>query len=247
MKHFLHYLPALIFFSIIILVWEAVVGLFQINSQILPAPSAIWFAFLQNGTLLIPHIGQTLLETIIGLVLAIILGVGVAIVLRLSPFIRKMVYPLLVVSQTIPMIALAPLLLIWFGFSLVPKVIVVALYCFFPITVAFDDGMEKINPQIIKLFQSMGASRLKILYLAELPGALPSFFSGLRIAATYSVTGAIVGEYVGAYQGLGVYMQTAAHSYAIALVFVTIIITAILSLILFLSVSVLERIFIPWH
>jgi ABC-type nitrate/sulfonate/bicarbonate transport system permease component len=107
--------------------------------------------------------------------------------------------------------------------------------------------MQKINPQIIKLLQSMGASRLQILYLAQLPGALPSFFSGLRIAATYSVTAAIVGEYVGGYQGLGIYMQTAAHSYAVTLVFVTIVITSLLSILLFTSVSFLERICIPWY
>jgi len=145
------------------------------------------------------------------------------------------------------MIALAPLLLIWFGFTLLPKVIVVTLYCFFPIAVAFADGMEKVNPQLIKLLQSMGASRIKILWLAEIPGALPSFFSGLRIAAAYSVTGAIVGEYVGGYQGLGVFMQNAAHSYAVALVFVVIIVTSLLSILLFGLVSVLEYFLIPWH
>jgi len=188
-----------------------------------------------------------MLETIIGLGLAIVLGVSFAIVLRLSARIRQALYPLLIASQTIPIIALAPLLLIWFGFTLLPKIIVVTLFCFFPIAVAFFDGMEKISPQFIKLLQSMGATRLQILYLAEMPGALPSFFSGLRIAAAYSVTGAIVGEYVGGYQGLGIYMQNAAHSYAVTLVFVTIVIASLLSLLLFAAVAVLEKIFVPWN
>lgn len=240
------------FYSILVIIflvigWEIIVSIWKINPQVLPAPSNIFIAFWDNASLLLPHIGQTMFETIIGLLLAVVLGVATAIMLRFSSIIKKAIYPLLIISQTIPMIALAPLLLIWFGFSFLPKVIVVTLYCFFPIAVAFADGMQKINPQVIKLLQSMGASRFQILYLAEIPGALPSFFSGLRIAAAYSVTGAIVGEYVGGYLGLGIFMQNAAHSYAVALVFVTIIITSILSLILFGGVSLLEYLFVPWH
>lgn len=247
MKIITTYLYSILLLIFLVLIWEIVVGFWKINPQILPAPSNIFMAFWDNSSLLLPHIGQTLLETIIGLFLAVVLGVSVAILLRFSQVLKKAIYPQLIVSQTIPMIALAPLLLIWFGFGILPKIIVVTLYCFFPIAVAFADGMEKVNPQIIKLLQSMGASRLQILRFAEIPGALPSFFSGLRIAAAYSVTGAIVGEYVGGYQGLGIFMQTAAHSYAVSLVFVTIIITSILSLILFGGVSLLEQIFVPWN
>jgi len=247
MQFFSKYLPALLFFIFLIVAWEEVVNILKINSQILPSPSAIFAAYSDHVLSLMPHIGQTMLETIIGLGLAIVLGVSFAIVLRLSARIRQALYPLLIASQTIPIIALAPLLLIWFGFTLLPKIIVVTLFCFFPIAVAFFDGMEKISPQFIKLLQSMGATRLQILYLAEMPGALPSFFSGLRIAAAYSVTGAIVGEYVGGYQGLGIYMQNAAHSYAVTLVFVTIVIASLLSLLLFAAVAVLEKIFVPWN
>src|SRR5205823_6523058 len=133
---------------------------------------------------------------IAGLLLAIIFGSVIAIVIRLSSLFKITVYPLLIVSQTIPIIALAPLLLIWFGFTILPKIIIVTLVCFFPITIAFADGLEKTNSHFIKLLQSMGASRWQILTMAEIPSASPSFFSGLRIAAAYSVTGAIVGEYV---------------------------------------------------
>lgn len=243
-KTYFYSVSLLIFLTI---VWEVIVDVWKISVQVIPAPSNIFMAFWNSRDLLLPHIEQTLLETIIGLFFAIILGVVVAIMLQFSQVVRKAISPLLIISQTIPMIALSPLLLIWFGFTLLPKVIVVTLYCFFPIAVAFADGMQKINPQVIKLLKSMGASRLQILYLAEIPGALPSFFSGLRIAAAYSVTGAIVGEYVGGYQGLGILMENAAHSYAVALVFVTIIIVSVLSLILFGGVSLLEHLFIPWH
>lgn len=247
MKNKLSYLPSILFLIFLIVIWEAIVDFFNINPQILPAPSAIFNAYVTNAIILIPHITQTLLETVIGLVIAVIFGAGIAIILRLSSLGRKILYPLLIISQTIPIIALAPLFLIWFGFTILPKVIIVALACFFPITIAFADGMGKINPQIIKLLQSMGATRLQILSMAEIPGALPSFFSGLKIAAAYSVTGAIVGEYVGGYQGLGIFMQSAAHSYATAEVFVTIVIASLLSIILFSLVFVLEYFLLPWH
>ena len=247
MRKLLNYFPAILFFIILLSFWQAIVDFFKINPLLLPAPSVIFFVFLDHAIVLVPHILQTLLETITGLFLAITFGSLVAIALRLSSLVRKALYPLIIISQTIPIIALAPLLLIWFGFTILPKVIIVTLVCFFPITVAFVDGMEKINPQIITLLQSMGASRLQILYIAELPGALPSFFSGLRIAAAYSVTGAVVGEYVGGYQGLGIYMQNAAHSYATALVFVVIVITSLLSIVLFGAVAILEYILLPWH
>ncbi len=247
MKKIHAFIPAILLLTILLFIWEIVVDLFAINPQVLPAPSAISTAFTGHAIALIPHVLTTLLETTLGLILAVILGVLVAILLRFSPLVRKALYPLLIISQTIPIIALAPLLLIWFGFTILPKIIIVTLVCFFPITVAFADGMEKVSPQIITLLQSMKASKLQILFLAELPGALPSFFSGLRIAAAYSVTGAIVGEYVGGYQGLGIYMQTAAHSYAVVLVFVVIIITSLLSILLFAAVALLEKILLPWN
>ncbi len=240
-------IPSLLFLFILFLAWEVAVDTFNINPLFLPAPSGIFSALFDHFTVLLPNIMQTLIETLVGLVLAIILGSIVAVVIRLSSMFKITVYPLLIISQTVPIIALAPLLLIWFGFTILPKVIIVTLVCFFPITIAFADGMEKINPQLITLLQSMGASRLQILSIAEIPGALPSFFSGLRIAAAYSVTGAIVGEYVGGYLGLGIYMQNAAHSYATTLVFVTIVIASVLSILLFGIVSLLEYLLLPWN
>ena len=247
MKKIFLTIPSIVFLFLLLVLWEIIVAIFNINPLLLPAPSAVFFAFFDHMTVLVPHILQTLLETLAGLVLAVVFGSLVAIIIRLSSLFKITVYPLLIVSQTIPIIALAPLLLIWFGFTILPKVIIVTLVCFFPVTIAFADGMEKINPQFIKLLQSMGASRLQILTLAEIPGAMPSFFSGLRIAAAYSVTGAIVGEYVGGYQGLGIYMQNAAHSYATTLVFVTIVIASLVSIILFGLVSFLEYLLLPWN
>ncbi len=247
MKKIFLTIPPLLLFALLLFIWEGTVDNLAINPLLLPAPSAIISAYFSHAGFLTPHIEQTLLETMLGLIIAIILGSLVAILIRIFSLFKITVYPLLIVSQTIPIIALAPLLLIWFGFTILPKVIIVTLVCFFPITIAFADGMEKINPEFIRLLQSMGANRLQILTTVEISGALPSFFSGLRIATAYSMTGAIVGEYVGGYQGLGIYMQNAAHSYATTLVFVAIIIASVLSIVLFSIVSFIEYLLLPWN
>ncbi|HEX4203630.1 MAG TPA: ABC transporter permease [Ktedonobacteraceae bacterium] len=242
-----NYGPAFVLAVVLLAGWELFVRSGQISVDLLPTPSAIIQALFTNWDVISGHTLQTLLETVIGLVLSTLLGLLLAIIIDLSSWTRKAIYPLLVISQTIPIVALAPLMLLWFGFGLTPKVIVVVLSCFFPISVACIDGLMATDRDLVRLMQSMGASRWQMLCLVRLPGALPAFFSGLRIAATYSVTGAIFGEYVGAYQGLGIYMQTAVNSHAIVLVFAAIVVTAVLSLLLFGFVSLIEWLVLPWH
>lgn len=246
-KNVTNFGPSLILFTTIIIVWELSVHLVHINSQILPAPSVIASALFFNWNIIFPHIQQTLLETIIGIFIAIVLGAATAILLDTSSWVRRAVYPLLITSQTIPMIALAPLLLLWLGFDLLPKVIIVTLYCFFPIAIAMADGFAGIDPELVHVFKSMHASSWQTLRLLKIPSAMPSFFSGLKIAVTYSMTGAIVGEYIGAFQGLGIFIQMSANSHATALVFAAILITAISSLLLFGIVEIIERISLPWY
>jgi ABC-type nitrate/sulfonate/bicarbonate transport system permease component len=154
---------------------------------------------------------------------------------------------LLVASQTIPIMALAPLLVIWFGYGLASKAAVVALVCFFPVAVATADGLRGADPDLLALLRSMGASRRQVLFKVRLPGALPGFFSGLKIAVTYSVIGAIIGEWVGAGRGLGVYMIRSANAFATAQVFAAIGVTSLVSVLLFLAVSALERLCLPWY
>jgi ABC-type nitrate/sulfonate/bicarbonate transport system permease component len=239
--------PAFVLALGLLVFWELYVRVGLINSRLLPSPTAIVQALLSNWDVISVHTMQTLLETVLGMVAATIVGLVLAILLAISLPLRRAIYPLLVISQTIPIIALAPLLLIWMGFDLTPKVLLVALYCFFPIAVACADGLSGADPEMIKLLQSMKASRWQILWLVRLPGAMPSFFSGLRIAATYSVTGAIFAEYVGGEQGLGIYMQNVFNSQVIVLVFAVILVTAVLSLLLFGLVSLIERIALPWY
>ena len=241
------YGPAFVLTVTLLAIWELYVRAGNISTQVLPTPIAIVQALYANWNVISDNTLQTLLETVLGMAAATLLGLLLAVMLDISPLVRRAVYPLLVTSQTIPIIALAPLLLIWFGFDVGPKIIVVALYCFFPIAVACADGLAGAEPELIKLLRSMRASRWQILWLVRLPGAMPAFFSGLRIAVTYSVTGAIFGEYVGAEKGLGIYMQLETNSHVVVLVFAAILVTAVLSLLLFGLVSLIERIALPWY
>ena len=234
------YKSSFILIIILLIFWEIYVRAGFINTRILPPPSLIIIELFSHWDSLLPHVLQTLLETIIGFLIATILGFATAVLLDISPKINKTIYPLLIISQTVPIIALAPLLLLWFGFGILPKIIIVVLYCFFPITIAGADGLSQTKKQFTKLLVSMDATYWQGLYLVRLPSSLPSFFSGLKIAAVYSVAGAIVGEYVGAYQGLGVYMQQAANSYSISLVFASIFIIIILSFIMLRLVVFIE-------
>ena len=247
LRRIANYGPAFVLAVTLLLLWELTVRANLSLTVFLPAPSTIVQALVLNWGPIYDNTIPTLLETVLGLLVATALGLLLAVLLDFSFWSRRAIYPLLIISQTIPIVALAPLLLIWGGIGIGPKVIVVTLYCFFPIAVATADGLASAEPDLIKLLKSMRASRWQILWLVRLPGALPSFFSGLRIAATYSVTGAIVGEFVGAYQGLGIYMETSTNSHAIPVVFATIVVTALLSLALFGLVNLIESLALPWY
>jgi ABC-type nitrate/sulfonate/bicarbonate transport system permease component len=245
------YGPALVLAIALLALWQlyaqigAQVG--QISPNFLPTPTAVVSVLVDNWSIIYVNTVPTLLETVLGLSIATLLGLLLAVLLNISGWVRRADYPLLVISQTIPMVALAPLLLIWIGYDIRSKLIVVILYCFFPIAVACADGLASVEPEMIRLMRSMKASRWQILWMVRLPAAMPSFFSGLRIAATYSVVGAIFGEYVGAEQGLGIYMQRATNSFATAQVFAAIVVTAVLSLALFGLVSLIEHLALPWY
>ncbi|HEV7236970.1 MAG TPA: ABC transporter permease [Ktedonobacteraceae bacterium] len=241
------YGPAFVLAVALLALWQLSVQAEHISAQVLPAPIAVVQVLFANGSVIYDNTVQTMLETVLGILAATLLGLVLAVLLDISSWVRRAIYPLLVISQTIPIIALAPLLLIWFGYGIEPKILVVTLYCFFPIAVACADGLAGAEPELLKLLKSMRASRWQMLWLVRLPGAMPSFFSGLRIAATYSVTGAIFGEYVGAEKGLGIFMQREANSFATVQVFAAILVTALLSLLLFGLVSVIERLALPWY
>jgi ABC-type nitrate/sulfonate/bicarbonate transport system permease component len=226
--------------------WELYVRAASVPPTILPAPSRIISASVENANLLSWHARRTLTETVAGFLLAIAVAVVCAVAIDFFPPVRRALFPLLITSQTVPIIAIAPLLVLWFGYGMLPKVLVVALVCFFPMVVAAVHGLAATDPELIKLYRTFGATRRQIFRLVRLPTALPSFFAGVRIAVTYSVIGAVFGEYVGASRGLGIMLQTAKNSYRTDLVFSMIAVTAALSLLLYALVSLVERLTIPW-
>ncbi len=240
------YLPVLLLLAGLLAIWEIYARSGLISKRILPAPSNVFTSLYDVRDVLLGHTLQTITETVLGLLLAIIIGITIAVSIFWSGRIRKAVYPLLVISQTIPLIALAPLFIIWFGFGLLPKVLIVMLFCFFPIAVAASDGLINTPRHYSDYLKSLGASRWQTLVHVHAPHSLDSFFSGLNISTTYAVTGAIIGEYVGAYKGLGIYMQTVAHSHAINLVFAAIFVVVALTMLLLLIVLWLQKVMMPW-
>ena len=231
----------------LLLLWQMAVTIWRIDSYLLPSPLEILQAGWQARFLLGPHIWQTAQETLWGFCLALLLGMGLGLLIDRSPRIQSALYPLLVASQTVPIIAIAPLLVIWLGYGIWPKIIVVTLVCFFPIVVNTADGLRSVDPEFSDLLRSMGASRQAIFSLVRLPGAMPTVFSGIKIAITYSVVGAILGEWVGASKGLGIFMLRATNSFRTDWVFASIAVTALLSLFLFGIVSLIERLSLRWY
>jgi ABC-type nitrate/sulfonate/bicarbonate transport system permease component len=240
-------LPALLLIVFVLLCWQVVATRTGLSSFILPSPLQVLQAGWETRHILLSAIGTTMLETVIGLGIAIVLGILIAAAIDLSSFLRRALYPLLVASQTIQIMAIAPLLIIWFGFGLLPKVIIVVLVCFFPMAVSTADGLASTDPDLVALMRAMGASRRQIWRIVRLPYALPSFFSGLRVAVTYSVVGATIGEWVGGSAGLGLYMLRSKNALATDQVFVAILITTAISIGLFALLYWIERLSLPWY
>lgn len=240
------FLPTLLSITALLLIWEIAVRALNTPAWILPAPTAIGNELYESGSNMLPHIGQTLLEVVIGIGVAILVGLATAGLLDRFSKIKEAVYPLLVISQTVPIVALAPLLIIWFGFDIEPKIIVVTLFCYFPITINTLDGLNAAEPEYLDLLRSMGANPRQIWWKVRFPAALPYFFSGLKIATTYSVVGAVVGEWVGGRRGLGIYLLRAQASFDTAKVFATIFVISILSILFFGLVFLVERWALPW-
>ena len=193
-----------------------------------------------------PALLVTVQEVLLGFVIAAAAGVGLAVALHLSPVARRAVYPLLIGSQTVPIIVLAPILVILLGYGIAPKLVIVALICFFPIVVNGIDGLRSVDAELILMMRTLDASRWAILRRVEFPAALPSIFSGLRIAATFAAIGAVFGEWSGSSQGLGYVMLAATPNLLTARIFAAIVLLTAVALVLFGVVSLLERIFVPW-
>jgi ABC-type nitrate/sulfonate/bicarbonate transport system permease component len=213
----------------------------------LPSPVRVAVAFVLDFRLLLFHLGRTLFEAACGLGLSIAGAFFLAILMDANPLLNRSVAPVLLLTQTAPTIAIAPLLVLWMGYGAAPKVALVFLTCFFPMTIGLLGGFAQADSDAIRLLQSMGARRPQIYRYIKLPQGMPAFFSGLRISSSYSIIGAVVAEWLGGNSGLGVYMTRVRKSYSFDKMFAVILLTAVLSLALMRLVTALERRAMPWR
>jgi putative hydroxymethylpyrimidine transport system permease protein len=228
-------------------VWELVVWAWHVPTYLIPSPSKIVVAMKDDwASILAPATWVTLREVVIGFLLAVGTGIGLAVVLHLFGPLRRAVYPLLIASQTVPVVVLAPILVIGLGYGIAPKLVIVALICFFPIVVNGLDGLRSVDEDYILMMRTLDGDRWAIFRRIEVPAALPSLFSGMRIAATFAAIGAVFGEWSGASAGLGFVMLESTPNLQTARIFAAIFILTLIALLLFGVVSILERIFVPW-
>lgn len=235
------------FVAAALILWEVLVRATAVRPQVLPAPSQVARAGWEQREVIGGHAWATLQVTLAGFALSLICAWALAVAADFSPMLKRGLTPLLVASQTIPVIAIAPLMIIWFGFGLLPKMLVVSLVTFFPVAIGLIEGFERTDRDASALLRSMGASRWKEFRYVRLPSAMPGFFTSLRIGITYAVTGAIFAEYVGAKQGLGIYMSVQKNAFRTDLVLAAVVVTAVLSILLYLSTFLIERAVIPWN
>jgi ABC-type nitrate/sulfonate/bicarbonate transport system permease component len=231
----------------ILVFWQLYCSIADVSPTVLPTPTRVISSLYDVRQIAWENTWQTLKETLIGFGLSIVVALIVAISMDQMAWLRRALYPTLIASQTIPVVAIAPLMIIWFGFGLFPKVLLIVLVTFFPVVVSLLDGFAATEPEAMDLLRTMGASRLQAFRIVRFPGALPHMFTGLRISATYAVLSAIFAEYVGAYHGLGIWMSESKSAFRTDLVFGAIGICALISILLFLLISVLARVVMPWY
>lgn len=228
------------------LFWEVMTRVKEIPAWLLPAPSVIFKEAAGSYPLFLPDIGATLTLAITGLLLGSTIGLLIAMILHLIPSLRNAFYPLLILSQNVPIIVLAPLLVIWFGFGFLPKLLIIILVCFFPVTIASLDGFSNVPGELLHYMRMSGATRFQIFAKLELPNALSPLFSGLKIAATYSVMGAVISEWLGAEKGIGVFMTLSSSAFRTDRVFIAIFIIIFFSMLLYSVIVMIEKNVIKW-
>lgn len=226
--------------------WEAYVGISGIDEILLPAPSAIAGALVEDRALLWSNFTVTAREIGLGLGAALLLGLACAVAIHMSQALRKALYPLLISSQTIPIPIIAPLLVVWFGYELTPKIVIVALVCFFPIVVPTLDALDRTDADLRKLMRSFGASRWQTFRLVEAPAALPGLVTGAKLSLAFAAIAAILAEWSGSESGLGHLVLQALPNFETARAYAAVLILAAFSVALFGALSIAERRLLPW-
>jgi ABC-type nitrate/sulfonate/bicarbonate transport system permease component len=230
-----------------LVLWEAAIRLGDVKPYLLPAPSAIALRIVEDWKLIFDNLEVTLTELLLGFTCAVIVAVVAGTAVAFSTLLRRAIYPLIVASQTVPVIAIAPVLIIWFGYNIWPRVFVTALVAFFPLTVNVVAGFTSIEPELIVFFRSLNADRLALFFKLALPSALPFIFAGMRITAVLAVIGATVSEWIGADKGLGHLIAHDTAELDTVRVFACIVVLSAVGILLFTTVVVVEWIVLPWR
>ncbi len=241
------YLPPLLSIALLLLLWSAVAQLTHLPPLLLPAPRAVLNALLEDRAILKEAITYTLVATLIGLSIALLIAFIAALAMDLIPLVRRALYPLVVVSQTIQILAVAPLIILWIGLGIRSTIAIVVLFCFFPVLISLVQGLEETPQSYMRQLHIMRATPLQLWWHLRLPYALPSLFAGLRIAITYSVIAATIGEWVGGSPGLGRYILRSKNALQTAQVFGGMLFTTLLSIALFGIIVLIERFCMPWR
>lgn len=226
--------------------WQALAGLGAVDPLLLPSPLEVVRAAWTDGALLLGEGAVTMVEVVLGLGLALATGIVLAVVMHAARPLRRAAYPLLVASQAVPVVVVAPLLVLAFDYGIGPKVAIIALACFFPVVVGALDGLRSVEPDLVRLMRSLGASRIGVLGRVELPASLPHLFSGVRIAAGVAVIGAVFGEWAGAHAGLGRLVLLDLNQLETARVYAGVILLALMAVSLFALACAVERLVVPW-
>jgi ABC-type nitrate/sulfonate/bicarbonate transport system permease component len=230
----------------VLAVWQAACSLGLIPAFMLPSPIAVVSALVSDFPLIWSHTVTTLLEAGLGLAIGVVLGFILAVLMDRYQTFRLAIQPLITLSQTVPTIAIAPLLVLWLGYGILPKVVLIVLTTFFPVAVSLADGFASVDRDVIDLMRTMNASDLQIFIYAKLPAAAEQFFSGLKISATYAIVSAVIAEWLGGMSGLGVYMTRVRKSFSYDRMFASILVISALSLGLMRLIGLLERVCLPW-
>jgi ABC-type nitrate/sulfonate/bicarbonate transport system permease component len=231
---------------LILILWQAVSSFGIVDSFLLPSPVSVVKAFLAEFPELMGHSVITLTEAFLGLLCGILLGFMMAVLMDHFEVLYKAFYPILVLTQTVPTVAIAPLLVLWFGYEMMPKVILIVITTFFPIAVGLLNGFRSVDLDGVNLMRAMGAGRVEIFRFIKLPAAMGQFFGGLRISASYAVVGAVISEWLGGFSGLGVYMTRVRKAFAFDKMFAVIFLVSFISLLLMKGVDLLQKKCMPW-
>lgn len=233
--------------ALLLALWQVMHMAGVLPEYMLPSPIQVAAAFVKDFPLLMQHVWVTLWEAFAGLAIGIALGFAAAFLMESCQMLYRALYPLLVITQTVPTVAIAPLLVLWLGYGTAPKITLVVIVTFFPIAVGLLDGFKEADLDAIRLMQAMGASRLQIFYHIKLPGGLSHLFAGIRISVSYAVVGAVISEWLGGFQGLGVYMTRVKKSFSYDKMFAVIFLITALSLLLMKAVDALQLLVMPWN